>query len=1137
MGNLIGTNRAVDPASGQSGHSICETHVTVISPSYQQHHIKLVPFAIVSVSSLGPAGSAPNPYILSFITQRETGNITATAQDGSVVSMPQFTGVRAKKITFNINNTNGLRTDETVAVPPRTKERIQRCQAELKSYLQNTTKNLCQGTMEDGSTPLNKIYTELYITEGGSGEVNNEHEVIESECDRGTGEEKKILLKDTFEPFSNEEQRPQRVLTKGIAGIGKTVAVQKFIYDWAQEKTNQTIQFIVPFTFRDLNLIKDKRFSLMDLIGYYFKEMKDLETSDISSSILFIFDGLDESRFPLDFKNNELCRSVSQAATVDTLLTNLIEGKLLHQALVWITSRPAAANKIPPEFIDRVTEVRGFNDEHKKEYFQKTIGDEEMAQKIFSHLQSKPLRSLYIMCHMPLFCWISATALQSLLTDTQENELPKTLTEMYTHFLIIQTKRKQQKDYQEGETDKEAIMKLGKLAFEQLQKGNMIFHEDELNERQIDLKQAAVYSGVCTQIIRKECGLHRRESYSFVHLSVQEYLAALYVLETFINRGESLLPSQRSKKAASVKGEIAITVLHTDVIKKALDSDYGQWDLFLRFLLGLSQEKNQKLLQRRFGFEGKRLEDSQKTIQFIHNKIKRLSYTDQSINLFHCLNELGDQSLVDQVQKYYSSGDVGKISPAHWSALAYVLLISNEDLTVFDLKKYYRSDEVLERLVPVLNASTTALLSDCNLTGRCCNYISSVLSVKSSGLEELDLSRNDLQDSGMDLQDSGMDLLSAGLKSPNCKLQRLRLNYCNLSERSCEALASVLSSQSCSLRELDLRNNDLKDSGVKLLSAGLQSLHCALETLRLNGCNLSERSCEALASVLSSQSCSLRELDLRNNDLKDSGVKLLSAGLQSPHCELQTLRLSGCQVTEAGWAFLASALRSNPSHLRELDLSYNHPGDSGVMLLSTGLEDPHFGLDTLRVEHGGEQRLRPGLRKYACELTLDRNSAHRNLMLSVDNRKVAPVRQKQPCLYHPQRFEHWHQLLCVCNGLTGHGYWEVEWEGKVNIAVTYGGIKRKGRRFDSKFGETDQSWILSCSDKDCFVLHNKKTRVLPPSSVSHRVAVSVDCPAGTLSFYSVSSDSLTHLHTFHTEFTEPLYPGFWLGPDSSVSLC
>ncbi|KAK2830946.1 hypothetical protein Q5P01_018877 [Channa striata] len=143
-----------------------------------------------------------------------------------------------------------------------------------------------------------------------------------------------------------------------------------------------------------------------------------------------------------------------------------------------------------------------------------------------------------------------------------------------------------------------------------------------------------------------------------------------------------------------------------------------------------------------------------------------------------------------------------------------------------------------------------------------------------------------------------------------------------------------------------------------------------------------EPSCGSM--ILSSQSSSLRELDLSNNDLQDSGVKLLSARLKQQHYRLETLSLSGCLITEEGCASLASALSSNPSHLRELDLSYNHPGESGGKLLSAGLEDPHWRLDTLRLDHSGLERVK---RKYACELELDPNTVNKNLQLSDNNRK------------------------------------------------------------------------------------------------------------------------------------------------------
>ncbi|KAL7404193.1 hypothetical protein ABVT39_011234 [Epinephelus coioides] len=872
----------------------------------------------------------------------EARNTTLTAQHGSIVSAPHLHNIHSEgDITINTIVQLPDRTDTSDAVPPKTKGNIQRCKDDLKSFLENTTKNLFQGKGEDGSTPLNRIYTELYITKGGSGEVNSEHEVVELECKRSPSEEKKILLNDIFQPLSNEEDPPQRILTKGIAGIGKTVAVQKFTHDWATGKANQTIDFIFPISFREFNLIIDERWSLMTLIGNYFEEVKDLETSDYNSSrVLFIFDGLDESKLPLDFEENKVWRNVTKITTLDVLLTNLITGKLLHKASVWITSRPAAATKIPTMFINRVTEVRGFDDEQKEEYFQKTVSDKTMAQKILDHLQSKPLRSLYIMCHIPVFCRISATTLQKLLTETKQSELPKTVTEMYTHFLIIQTKLKV---YQKGETNRDVIMKLGKLAFEQLQKDNIVFCDKDLKSCDIDQKQAAVYSGLCTQIIRKEYGLHEQEIYSFIHLTVHEFLAALYVLETFLNSGENLLPGKRSVKVRSETGELPIILLHKRAVDLALANDHGKWDLFLRFLLGLSQDKNQELLQKAFGFKERRPQSNQETITYIHKKIKELSNVDKSINLFQCLNELGDRSLVEQVQKYQNSGDVGNLLPEHWSALAFHLLASGEDLDVFDLKKYYGSDEALGRLLPVLKASKTALLSGCNLTGRCCKSISSALSLKSSSLEELDLSRNKLQD-------SGVTLLSDGLKSPNCKLQRLRLAGCKFTERGCAALGSSLKSNPAHLRVLDLTGNDLTDGGVTKLCEFLAEPRCGLETLSLNCCWLSAGCCRPLTSALSSSS-DFKELDLSNNHLMDQGAELLSDWLRTPQCRLKTLRLALCEFTEKGCAALGSSLKSNPAHLRVLDLAGNDLRDGGVTNLCEFLAEPRCGLETLSLNY------------------------------------------------------------------------------------------------------------------------------------------------------------------------------------------
>ncbi|XP_071028730.1 NLR family CARD domain-containing protein 3-like [Oncorhynchus clarkii lewisi] len=1002
------------------------------------------------------------------------------------------------------------------------------CQRELKSNLKKKFQCVFEGIAKQGNpTFLSKIYTELYITEGGTGEVNNEHELrqIETTTRKQARPETAIKCNDIFKPLTGQDKLIRTVLTKGVAGIGKTVSVQKFILDWAEGKANQDVQFVFSLPFRELNLMKREKHTLIELLNHFSMETKESRISNYDkNTFLFIFDGLDECRLPLDFQNNKICCDVTESTSVDVLLTNLIKGNLLPSALLWITTRPAAANQIPPECVDQVTEVRGFNDPQKEEYFRKRFSDEDLAGRIISHIKTS--RSLHIMCHIPVFCWISAIVLEPMLKRKRE-EMPKTLTEMYTHLVVFHTKQKNEK-YLGKE---ESILSLGKLAFQQLVNGNLIFYEEDLKESGIDVNEASVYSGLCTQIFKEEYGLYQDKVYCFVHLSIQEFLAAVYVFLSFSNNNENLMaePQTTSSNDCLLKPEVTV---YKSAVDKALQSETGNLDLFLRFLLGLSLESNQKHLQGLLTTKGSSSQSHEETVKYIKEKISENPSPERCINLFHCLNELNDHSLVEEIQSYLRSGSVSsdELLPAQWSALVFVLLTSEKELDVFDLKKYSRSEEGLLRLLPVVKASRAALLSGCGVTEEGCASLVSALESNPSHLRQLDLSNNDLKD-------SGVKLLSAGLGNPHCKLETLRLSGCQVTEEGCASLVSALKANPSHPRELDLSNNDLKDSGVKLLSAGLGNPHCKLETLRLSGCLVTEEGCGSLVSALKSNPSHLRELDLSNNDLKDSGVKLLSAGLGNPHCKLETLRLSGCLVTEEGCASLVSALRSNPTYLRELDLSYNHPGDSGVRLLSAGLEDPHYRLEKLNVDHGGEYAMKPGLRKYACDLTLDPNTAHRLLSLSEENRKVTCGRQKQPYPDHPERFEVCRQVLCR-ERLTGRCYWEVEWSGGWPvIGVTYKGINRRGEGKDCGLGWNDKSWSLFCSDNSYTARHNYNTTLIDvPSSSSHRVGVYLDWPAGTLSFYRVSSDTLTHLNTFYTTFTEPLYPGFWVYDDSSVSL-
>uniref|UniRef100_A0A9J7YQR5 NLR family, CARD domain containing 3-like 1 n=1 Tax=Cyprinus carpio carpio TaxID=630221 RepID=A0A9J7YQR5_CYPCA len=521
---------------------------------------------------------------------------------------------------------------------------------ELKLTLKRKYEMVYEGFSQQGQpVPFESVYTDLYITDGVNASINSEHEFrskIEVLVETAKVNRKPLTGNDIFSQVNLRSRPVRSVLARGVPGCGKSFAVQRFILDWADGKVHQDVFFLIPLHFKELNKMLEGEYTLLSLVSILYPEMKEIDTLDFEGClVMFICDGLDDTQIPFNFRRTVYWCDATRPTSVQVLITNLIRGNLLYDAYVWVISRAGALDVIPPEHVQQLLEVRGFTDDQKEAYFRKTIPDRDLAERVIAHIKSS--KTLFIMCHLPLFCWVASKVLQRQFQSLRPSaELPKTLTNLYTIMLHGQTQmsvEKLQNDPSEDTKDLTAdqlLIKLAKLSYSMLDKNEFQIEKEHWDGVGLpDSYPAMACTGLCTEFYREKYVIYTEKVSCFAHPTIQEYLAALHVFYSFKKHGKNLLEQNKLKAL-----KVSLSDLLRSAVDKALSSKNNNYDIFLRFLLGLSVEANQELLKNILQISTSSSQNArEETTRYISKKIKEGHFPEKTENLWRCIDELNPQ--------------------------------------------------------------------------------------------------------------------------------------------------------------------------------------------------------------------------------------------------------------------------------------------------------------------------------------------------------------------------------------------------------------------------------------------------------------------------------------------------------------
>ncbi|XP_074994758.1 NACHT, LRR and PYD domains-containing protein 12-like [Calonectris borealis] len=806
---------------------------------------------------------------------------------------------------------------------------------------------------------LSSRYAKLMMVTKTHNTTEQEHEVLRlrqrHEEVRGEGAKRTITVETLFQP-DKKGQIPQIIVLVGAAGIGKTMTSRKIMLDWAKGALYAQFDYAFYISCREINLSQQEDLlSLGDLMSDCCPD-RWAPLDEILASpqkLLFIIDGFDELRFSLDQPKCKLCSSAEEKKPVEIILSSLLEKTLLSESSLLITTRPTALQSLGQCLkTECFAEILGFSEAEREEYFRKFFMDEDKARKAISFVKRND--TLFTMCLVPIICWTVCTALEQELDEGNDLSQPSTtITELYVSYLSTLLKCGKEDLKQDL---KKFLGRLCCLAADGIWRQEILFEEKEIKEHGLN-HQVLCSLFLSESVLRK--GRECVNVYSFVHLSFQEFFAALFYAlgDSEDTRGHSETPEKR-----------------INVVLENYNECKTRFILVVRFLFGLLNNELKKKLKEITGCETSPQieEDLLRWTQISQGVASSSDKVVFDLNIFHCLFESHEETFVSNALEHFTGIVLRDISLTQFDQRVLSFCVKPwKGLDSLHLEWCFLTWEDHEnKVIPgppersclqpcqteqsqssslcLLHQAVgnprsklkTLSLWQCQLTSRGCRDLAAALSTSQS-LRELDV--QDRQ-----VGDAGVRLLCEGLKHPACLLERLRLGACELTSAGCEDLGAVLSTNQ-RLRDLDIGDNKLGDAGVRLLCEGLKHPTCRLEKLRLWWCRLTSAGCGDLATALSTNQ-SLRELDVGSNDLGDAGVRLLCEGLKHPTCRLENVGLRYCQLTSTGCGDLATALGISLS-LRELDLGDNDFGDAGVQLLFEGLKQPTCRLEILGLQH------------------------------------------------------------------------------------------------------------------------------------------------------------------------------------------